>query len=216
MNALAEIGRGLLDLLVPALCDLCGADAFDGPCGRICGRCWLAARPGPVPAAEGGIVAAGPYDGALGLAVRLLKFSDERGLAAPLGAYMAEALERTGAAADAVTAVPLGAARLRARGYNQSALLAEVVGRRLGWPVVDVLRRTRETAPQTGLEAEDRRRNVAGAFEADGGVRGRRVVLVDDVATTGATLAEAGAALRRAGAAAVIPLVAARQDRSSR
>lgn len=206
---LAEIARGIVDLFVPAACDICDGDAADGPCGRICAGCWAAARPRPAAWAPGAPVVAGPYDGPLGLAVRLMKFRDEAGLAEPLGAYMAEALLGRGPVeADAVTAVPLGAARLRLRGFDQARLLAEAVARRLGLPLRDLLRRPRETAPQSGLAAEDRRRNVRGAFEADD-ARGLRILLVDDVVTTSATAAEAAAALRRAGAASVTVLAAA-------
>lgn len=96
--------------------------------------------------------------------------------------------------------VPLGARRLRLRGYNQSERIAAALGRDLGLAVrTDLLRRVRETPTQTALTPEARHANVAGAFHA-GGVRGRCVVLVDDVFTTGATLAAGGTALRSAGA----------------
>lgn len=96
--------------------------------------------------------------------------------------------------------VPLGARRLRARGYNQSERISAMLGRDLDLPVrTELLRRVRETPTQTALTPEARHANVAGAFRA-GKVNGLRLVLVDDVFTTGATLAAAGAALREAGA----------------
>jgi ComF family protein len=96
--------------------------------------------------------------------------------------------------------VPLGARRLRARGYNQSERIAAMLGRDLDLPVrTELLRRVRETPTQTALTPEARHANVAGAFHA-GKADGLRLVLVDDVFTTGATLASAGAALRNAGA----------------
>jgi ComF family protein len=99
--------------------------------------------------------------------------------------------------------VPLGARRARERGYNQSERIAAALGRRIGAPVrTDLLRRTRETRSQTALTPEARRANLAGAFTA-GEARGHAVVLVDDVFTTGATLASAAEALAAVGAASV-------------
>lgn len=108
--------------------------------------------------------------------------------------------------------VPLGARRLRARGYNQSERVARALGARVGRPVrTDLLRRRRETRTQTALTPEGRQANVAGAFEARS-AGGLACVLVDDVFTTGATLAEAAAALRRAGAARVEAVTFARAE----
>ena len=108
--------------------------------------------------------------------------------------------------------VPLGVRRLRSRGYNQSERIATALGARVERPVViDRLLRRRETGTQTALTPEARLANVAGAFEARG-VRGLGCVLVDDVFTTGATLAEAAAALRRGGAARVEAVTFARAE----
>ena len=106
--------------------------------------------------------------------------------------------------------VPLAARRLRDRGYNQSEHLARALGRLVGKPVrVDALKRVRETPTQTALTPEARLANVAGAFRATG-VQGSRVVLVDDVFTTGATLVAAAAALTKAGASPVEAVTFAR------
>jgi predicted amidophosphoribosyltransferase len=108
--------------------------------------------------------------------------------------------------------VPLGARRLRARGYNQSERIAAALGARLGRPVrAGLIRRRRETPTQTALTPEGRHANVAGAFEA-GQAGGLACVLVDDVFTTGATLASAGAALAAAGAARVEAVTFARAE----
>jgi len=106
--------------------------------------------------------------------------------------------------------VPLGAKRLRARGYNQSERIAVALGARVRRPVrADLVRRRRETPTQTALTPEGRHANVAGAFEA-GDAAGLACVLVDDVFTTGATLASAGAALAAAGAVRVEAVTFAR------
>jgi ComF family protein len=108
--------------------------------------------------------------------------------------------------------VPLGRRRLRSRGYNQSERIAAALGALAGQPVrSDGLVRRRETRTQTALTPEGRQANVAGAFEARA-VAGLACVLVDDVFTTGATLAEAAAALRAGGAARVEAVTFARAE----
>lgn len=119
-------------------------------------------------------------------------------LAAPL---LAEAVDNPGRF-DAVVPVPLHRARLRKRGFNQAALLARGLAGRMNSPVSDTLQVVRSTRDQVELSAAERRRNVAGAFSAGTRARGR-LLLVDDVFTTGATTSACAAALLRAGAAEV-------------
>jgi len=114
---------------------------------------------------------------------------------------------------DLVVPVPLHGQKQRDRGYNQAALLAAALASRLDRPQAgDVLVRTRDTPTQTKLHAEQRRKNVRGAFavRAPEWVRGRTVLLIDDVMTTGATLSEAAATLKRAGARRVWTATVAR------
>jgi ComF family protein len=111
--------------------------------------------------------------------------------------------------------VPLHWQRRWARGFNQSELLARGIARRCGVLMVRALRRTRCTATQTGLSHTGRRQNVTGAFQVrrPRAVAGKRVLLIDDVMTTGSTAAACAAALRRAGASRIMVLTAARADR---
>jgi ComF family protein len=142
-----------------------------------------------------------------------LKYGQERHLVDLLGGLLQQCLANRPLSVDALVPVPLDAARLRARGYNQAALLAASLGAALGWPVLpDALQRTRPTRPQVGLSPRERRANVRGAFgcPAPSLVQGRRLLLIDDVMTTGATLDACAEALVVAGAARVYGLVVAR------
>jgi ComF family protein len=135
-------------------------------------------------------------------AVHLLKYEGWWRLAEVLADTCRAAATEVGG--DLLIAVPLAPRRERLRGYNQAERLARALGSRLGKPLgVGLLRRSRETPSQTALAPGERVANVTGAFRGDSRVRGARVILVDDVFTTGATLAAAGDALLRAGAATV-------------
>jgi ComF family protein len=147
------------------------------------------------------------------LAVQRLKYSQERHLVDPLAALLLECLAARPLAVDAVVPVPLDDRRARSRGYNQAALLAAPVATTLAVPLAPGwLRRTRPTRPQVGLTARDRRANVRGAFACPepAAVAGRRLLVVDDVMTTGATLEACAEALVAAGAAGVWGIVVAR------
>jgi ComF family protein len=124
---------------------------------------------------------------------------------------MAEYAADLGLVADALVPVPLHRARERQRGYNQSRLLAREMSASLDWPVVEALARLRNTPAQVGLNRAQRLANVRDAFcVTDASVAGRRVLLIDDVCTTGATLGACSQALRRAGARSVWALTLAR------
>jgi len=191
-------------------------------CGQpepLFGRCRLCAE---WPAAFGPARSAVWLDAGAREAVHALKYGGLPRIATELAAAMA-GLELPGIDSAWLVPVPLGRARLRTRGYNQSERLARALGRRWRRPVVDLLVRTRDTAAQTALTPEARLANVAGAFTVRNGECGvrnegahadsalriphsaleRPLILVDDVFTTGATLAEAARALERAGAGTV-------------
>jgi ComF family protein len=207
-----------------ALCDTCAVSLE--PLAAGCPRC---ARPasGPVavlcrrcrhePPAFESIAAPFLYGGELAVALRRLKFGGRRDVARTLSPLLAAPLARAAAGCDLVVPVPLHRRRMARRGFNQSALLVRHAGRAVKLPVDTLsLRRVRATLPQTGLDARARRGNVEGAFAVIARRRerlaGRRILLVDDIVTTGATMGAAAAALRAAGAGSVTGFCAARAD----
>ncbi len=156
----------------------------------------------------------GAYEGALRTLIHLFKYSAIRSLARPLADLLADALPRD-QRFDAIVPVPLHWRRRWHRGFNQSELLARSLSRRTGVPLLGVLRRTRATSVQAGLSNTRRRQNVTSAFgcRRPERVRGKRILLIDDVMTTGSTAAACALALKRAGAAKVAILTVARVDR---
>ena len=160
----------------------------------------------------GTTLALGVYEGGLERAVRALKFHHTTRLAGLFGTRLAEAVTGEGWRVHLVCAVPLHASRRRERGYNQAELVAKEAARCLGKPYKSLLKRTRATGQQARLEAGEREENVAGAFSASP-VRGARVLLVDDVVTSGATTTECSLALLEAGASYVYVAAVARARR---
>ncbi len=199
--------------IAPPYCPVCGMPfvTFAGtPPGAApafpCGAC-VAERP-PFDYAR----TAGAYEGALRDALHAFKFERRRALARPLADLVREQCAGVVAGDCAgLVPVPLGRGRERERGFNQSALLAERLARAWGVPLrARWLVRTRSTRPQSDLTATERRANVRGAFAASPAVAGRHLVVVDDVLTTGATVAECARVLRAAGARRIGVLAVAR------
>lgn len=204
MNVLAE----LIDLLLPERCAGCGQDPV-----LLCDAC---AKPLLAPARPSGAAPAGlpplwtvaAYEGPLRTILSAYKERGRTALAVPLGEALATALRAAltpGPDPPLVAWVPSGRRAVRRRGHDPLRAAVEVAVRRLregGVPVTatDALRQRGRVADQVGLSAAQRAANLAGAIEARGAVAGRRVVLVDDVVTTGASLTEAARALRAAGA----------------
>lgn len=219
-----SIPSRLLDLLLPPLCLHCGASLAASrpaccpaclaglrPLGESrCGRCGLP-RPGsPERCARcrdwpAGLEAraAVRYGGVAVSLVRHLKYAGWLHLADTCAAAMSDRV--AGVALDALVPVPLHPVRLRARGYNQARVLAEALGSIHALPVLDALERVRATRSQVGLARSERAVNVEGAFICPLGAP-PVVGLVDDVTTSGATLAAAGSALLEAGARRVVGL----------
>ncbi|MBZ5608668.1 MAG: ComF family protein [Acidobacteriia bacterium] len=155
----------------------------------------------------------GFYEDELRELIHLFKYHGVQTLAKPLGRLLALALPRQ-QSFDVIVPMPLHWRKRWRRGFNQAALLAREIGRRSHVPVAHLLRRVRNTAAQAGLTNAKRRLNVSGAFRASGrALNGKRVLLIDDVMTTGATASACARALKRAGAAEVTLLTLARADR---
>lgn len=192
--------RGMVPCFVPPWCRRCGE-----PATRSC-RC------AELPAGLAALRSAAPFDGWLRLAILAFKYQDEWARAEHLGVLLADLLADL-APIDALVPVPLHPSRLRQRGYNQSALLAHHAGRVAGIPVLDTLTRVRATPQQVRLDAAARQANVDGAFVATANPDpvGLRLVLVDDVVTTGATLGACANALLAAGTARVDAVTLARE-----
>jgi ComF family protein len=156
----------------------------------------------------------GAFEAELRELIHVFKYGRVETLARPLGRFLALALPRT-EQFDAVVPMPLHWRRRWSRGFNQSELLARQIARRASVPVRNLVRRVKATPPQAGLTNAKRRSNVSAAFRVSRPerVRGLRIVLVDDVMTTGATGSACARELKRAGAARVVLLTVARVDR---
>lgn len=203
--------RGKADALLCAPCDadlprlgagLCPRCALASPGGAICGRCLT--QPPAYDATSAALAYAFPAD----VLVQALKFRGELALAPVLGDLLARCLSE---AADCIVPVPLSSERLRSRGYNQSLEIARRVAALTGARLEPGLcERRRDTAAQMELPLAARAKNVRGAFHCPGIVGSATVAVLDDVMTTGATLEEIAATLKRAGARRVVNWVVAR------
>lgn len=200
--------RGLVDLLAPPQCAACEAELHPGSAG-FCGAC--APLLDPLAGAEAR-VAAYRYGGPLADAIRRYKYGRRAELAHPLGRLLVPAA-RARADLDALVPVPLHPRRLRERGFDQASLLAGEVARALAVPRrLDLVRRVRATPAQASLDREGRLANVRGAFVASPASHGLRVLVIDDVRTTGATAGAVASALLDAGARSAHSLALALSD----
>lgn len=201
----------LLSLLFPRRCVGCGRVVAMGE--TLCRRCEKKLPKAPevrrfdTPA---GFVVYAPfvYRGGVRRTLHAFKFQGETALAAPLGRAMATALPDA-LTVDFVTFVPMTPDRQWERGYNQSELLARAVARELDRPCVPLLEKIRDTATQHDLTRAERLTNPLGAYRAVPRARDRKILLIDDIVTTGSTLCECAAELTRKGVAEVLGLCAA-------
>lgn len=228
-----SILQPLVDLLFPPFCPSCEAPLGEGRQDPLCGACWQGILPVappwcpacgfPYPVGTEAFLcerchrrppsyayarAAAYYRDPLRPAIHALKYRGKTALAGPLGRFMAAAGRRHLHLEDVngLVPVPLHPARLAERGFNQAALLAREVGRHWRIPVLaSLLTRVIPTQPQSDLSEVERRRNVRGAFALGrpGAVKGRHLLLIDDILTTGATAAECARVLGAGGADSV-------------
>lgn len=232
-------GSVVLDVLYPRRCCACQMWMPRGEPGFLCAECYQSiefivnpcsrcgSERGPyltkndrclscrnVTLHFHGARAAGTYSTPLRELIHELKYSRERAAAVALAEILVESLRNAPGAefSEMVVPVPLHPSRLKQRTFNQSALIGRTVARELELPFVQALARTRPTPTQTDLSATARRRNVKDAFAVKnpGAVKGRQVLLVDDVITSGATASECAKALKAAGAARVYAASVAR------
>ena len=219
---LARIGTWIDDLLFPqeVTCLCCdhalSAEDEDNLCvgcrrelARLAEKQEKREAGGAEPFPEGidALHAAFVYEGAVRRLVHRLKYESVRAAAVPLAMQM---VFLPSGEEEIIVPVPTDRKRERQRGFNQSSLLAKHIAKELGMKMETALVRTKTRRPQTGLSAGERQENLVGCMAASDAVNGRRVLLVDDVYTTGATVCEAARALREAGARSVGVFAAAR------
>jgi ComF family protein len=193
-----------LALLAPPECAACGSPLLSA--ALFCARCGSAPQAPPIapPAGIDRLWLGGLYTPPLSDAILRFKFAGRSDLARPLAHWLAHQASAPLLSGDPIwVPVPSHASRLACRGFNPAALLAQRLRRELGGRVIHALRRCRGGAPQRGLGAAARRRNLDGAFAATRSLQGLSIALVDDVLTTGTTLATCATALRAAGAVSV-------------
>ncbi len=200
-------GERLLCMLFPARCILCGELVY--PEEIFCAQCAKELPEKPYRRQYEGFSAVSPllYAGEARKAMHRLKFQGERDLARPMGRLLAQTAEEALPPIDCVVWAPMSATKKRKRGYDQSELLAKSAAKALGLPCLPVLYKARETEIQHELSRSDREQNVKNAYGARDNLRdeisGRRVLLIDDIVTTGATLRECVKVLYAAGAKSV-------------
>ena len=234
--SLRQVKTAFLDLLLPLKCLGCGkeGDLICPSCRQslprirlpLCQRCGATAGEGNLcrlcinhPLTIDGIRSVFLFQGTVRQAILQLKYKHLKALAAPLSQLLAEYLGSHPLKGEVLVLVPvpLHPKRLRERGYNQASLLAQELGKLTGLPVAeDMLIRVQDSVPQARTKsAVERRHNVQGVFTCPKSLKGKQILLVDDVCTTGATLDACAIALKAAGVGSVWGLTVAREMFSS-
>lgn len=208
----------LLELLYPTRCAFCHR-LTAGREERICLAC-LKSLPYVPKAAQSqrfshldACLSPLYYEGDVRASLLRYKFGGVNAYADLYADFIAKCIDENQAFCDSITWVPLSRRRLRRRGYDQARLIAEELGKRLGVPCERLLVKIRDNPAQSGIRRpEQRRANVSGVYRASDAesIQGKRIILVDDIVTTGATLSECAAVFRRAGASTVTAVTVAR------
>ena len=224
--------HGLLNLLFPSTCPVCGDASDNHTHNPVCGSCWKGIKrySGPAclicglplvseyatycescikaPQPFSKIIYYGIYADALRKAIHLLKFKGIKRLARPIAELLSELPIPD---ADGIVPVPLHSKKLRDREFNQTALIGRRLSRQARIPLLlDVLKKEKATLPQTDVTGKERLKNVKNTFTTGKSVTGLRLILVDDVITTGATVYECAKVLKEAGAASITVVALAR------
>ncbi len=230
---LVRLGRTALDLLFPSRCLGCGKEGdlicpvcrgtlprITPPICRRCGTPQPDGKPCPTCLSHqhdiDGIRSPLRFEGVIRQAIHQFKYNNLRYIAGPLAELLSNYLSTNPVPGEVLVPVPLHSRRLRERGYNQSHLLAKELGKLVGLPVMaNCITRQRQAAPQTrATSVSQRRSNVANAFTCHSNLRDlrdKKIILIDDVATSGATLDVCATALKSAGASSVWGLTLARE-----
>lgn len=227
-----KVSRALLGLLFPQRCPVCNKNAHASSALPLCAGCWDSIQQYTSPScrtcglptvsehtglcqnciadppAFSRAISYGIYEGVLKEAIHLLKFNKHRRLAKPLARLLAD-LDLP--EANVIVPVPMHIRQLRQREFNQTALIAKHLSSITGIPLeIDALRKTKETSAQIDVDRKERLRNLRKAFAAGESVQGKRLLLVDDVITTGATMQECAQTLKKAGAIEITVIALAR------
>lgn len=238
-SAFEKVKEWLSDALFPKnlTCDCCGAELVDDTRYRLCSECMsgmifcnehrclvcgvpiadeadYCIRCQKAPCAFVKNRSPFVYDGLARELIIKLKGGGQRYIAETLGAFMADEYLGSDYDCDIAVFVPMSAEEIKRRRFNQSELLAYEVGERLNMPVLPALVKIKDTSAQKALNKDDREKNLNGAFECPiAAVKGRKILLIDDVFTTGATANECSKVLLKAGARSVFVLTAAVTER---
>ena len=203
----------LLDLLFPKKCVFCGKPMDGDKCKRCAGLLPVTEGMRSVKRGEFFSLCVSPfyYTGTVSESIKRFKFSGRRSYAGTYAKYCAPLIrERLEGRFDVITWVPVSRKRGRKRGYDQAELLAKAIAKELGMKCERLLVKKRDTPAQSTVTGEARRRaNVSGAFSVCGDAAGRKILLVDDIITTGATMSECARMLLMAGAEDVVACTAA-------